>query len=103
MYQNIERSNIVDSFFHFLVLETVNYILKKENMDTKQKLLEIEDLGSHLGERITNFLLNNTVSNTKMEIDEIMKFLGRDVWIFLFGKQIAKLQTNRKGNLQFIY
>lgn len=32
-----------------------------------------------------------------MEIDEVMKFLGRDVWTYLFGKQISKLQTNRKG------
>jgi hypothetical protein len=54
-------------------------------------------LGNHLGERITNFLLNNVSNNTKMEVDEIMKFLGRDVWNFLFGKPIGKLQTNRKG------
>jgi len=32
-----------------------------------------------------------------MEIDEVMKFLGKDVWTYLFGKQISKLQTNRKG------
>jgi len=35
---------------------------------------------------------------TKMEVDEVMKFLGREVWVYLFGKQISKLQTNRKGN-----
>ncbi len=32
-----------------------------------------------------------------MEIDEVMKFLGRDVWSYCFCKQISKLQTNRKG------
>lgn len=38
-----------------------------------------------------------------MEIDEIMKFLGRDVWNYLFGKQISKLQTNRKGDKIFLW
>ena len=32
-----------------------------------------------------------------MEVDEILKFLGRDVWLFIFTRQITKLQTNRKG------
>ncbi len=99
MYQNVDRSNIYDTIFHFMVLETMNYILKKENLEIKEKISQIDEIGSHLGERITNHLLNknNLSSNTKMEVDEIMKFLGRDVWLFLFGKQITKLQTNRKG------
>jgi hypothetical protein len=99
MYQNIERSNINDSIFHFLLLEAVNYILKKEGIEIKQKLVEIDELGSHFGERVANHLLNNNSvsTSTKMEVDEIMKFLGRDVWLFLFGRQIVKLQTNRKG------
>ena len=50
-----------------------------------------------MGERIANYLLNKISSTTKMDIDEIMKFLGRDVWYYLFGKSISKLQTNRKG------
>lgn len=99
MYQNIERSNIYDSIFHFMVLETMNYILKKDSLDIKQKISQIDEMGCHLGERITNHLLNkiNLSTSTKMEVDEIMKFLGRDVWLFVFGKQIIKLQTNRKG------
>ncbi len=99
MYQNVDRSNIYDTIFHLLVLETMNYILKKENLEINQKISQIDEIGSHLGERITNHLLNknNLSTSTKMEVDEIMKFLGRDVWLFLFGKQITKLQTNRKG------
>ena len=102
MYQSIDRTNVYDSIFHMLTLETINYILKKTNIDSKQKLIEIEEIGNHLGERIANHLQNNnsltgTNSSTKMEVDDVMKFLGRDVWLFLFGKQIAKLQTNRKG------
>lgn len=98
MYQNIERQNIYDSIFHLLALETVNYILNK-SIDIKQKLSEIDELGSHLGERIANHLLNNNnvTTSTKMEVDDIMKFLGREAWLFLFGRQISKLQTNRKG------
>jgi hypothetical protein len=97
MYQNIDRQNIHDSMLHFLILESVSYILKK-NIENKQKISEIDELGSHLGERIANHLLNNNVSTSnKMEVDDIMKFLGRDVWLFVFGRQISKLQTNRKG------
>jgi hypothetical protein len=36
-----------------------------------------------------------------MEIDDVMKFLGRDVWNYVFGKNISKLQTNRKGKIYF--
>jgi len=99
MYQNIDRSNIYDTIFHLMVLETMNYILKKENLEINLKISQIDEIGSHLGERITNHLLNknNLSTSTKMEVDEIMKFLGRDVWLFLFSKQITKLQTNRKG------
>ncbi len=98
MYQNVDRHNIHDTAFHLLALETISYIANK-NLDSKQKFNEIEELGSHLGERIANHLLNNFTasSNTKMELEDIMKFLGRDVWLYLFGKQISKLQTNRKG------
>ena len=53
-----------------------------------------------MGERISNHLLNQGNTFMKMEIDEVMKFLGRDVWNYLFAKQITKLQTNRKGNLK---
>lgn len=99
MYQNIDRSSIYDSMFHLLTLETINYILNK-NLETRMKIAELDSLGGHFGERIANFLMNNntTMSNvTKMDADEIMKFLGRDVWKFVFGSQISKLQTNRKG------
>ena len=98
MYQNIDRTNINDSIFHTLVLESINYILKKP-METRRKASEIDEMGCHLGERIANHLMNNNnvTTTTKMEVDDIMKFLGRDVWLFVFGKQISKLQTNRKG------
>jgi hypothetical protein len=33
-----------------------------------------------------------------MNVGDVMKFLGRDIWNFVFGKQISKLQTNNKGN-----
>lgn len=98
------KNPINDTIFHLISLESVNYIMNK-NIETKQKSLvnnlitikEIEELGQHLGERISNHLLNTANTMNKMEIDEVMKFLGRDVWIYLFGKQISKLQTNRKG------
>lgn len=37
MYQNIERTTIIDSIFHLVVLETINYVLKKQ-IETKQKI-----------------------------------------------------------------
>ena len=43
---------------------------------------------------ITYILIN--ITNFPL-FRNIMKFLGRDVWLFLFGRQISKLQTNRKG------
>ena len=53
-------------------------------------------MGCRIGERISNHLLNVNNSRVK-DIDEIIIFLGKDVWSFIFGRKISKLQTNRKG------
>jgi hypothetical protein len=36
--KKIERDNIFDTMFHLLALESINYILKKQDIDMKQKL-----------------------------------------------------------------
>lgn len=37
-----------------------------------------------------------------MNEGDVMKFLGRDVWTFIFGKQISKLRTDNKGQLKIL-
>jgi len=91
----LNPNGVHDCFFHLLFLESVNYILSKK-LENKQKQSELEEMGCRIGERISNHLLNINNSRVK-DIDEIIIFLGKDVWNFIFGRKISKLQTNRKG------
>lgn len=91
----VQDTGITDSIFHLLFLETVNYILSKK-LDKKQKQVELEEIGYHMGERISNHLLNLSNNRVK-EITDILIFLGKEVWTFVFSKKIFKLQTNKKG------
>jgi len=92
-------NQVEDGFFHLLFLETINYILLKR-IENKVKQTELEELGCRIGERISNHLLNNNNSRVK-NLDETIIFLAKDVWTFIFGKKISKLQTNRKGTYIF--
>ncbi len=88
-----DQNLIHDSIFHLLFLETVKYVLSKKE-DVKQKQAELEEMGCRIGERISNHLLN--INNHRVKgIDEIIIFLGKDVWTFIFGRKKSKLQTNR--------
>jgi hypothetical protein len=39
MYQSKERSQISETVFHYLVLETISYVLNKQDIELKQKLI----------------------------------------------------------------
>lgn len=68
-------------------------------------LKRIRDIGIKLGSRLTNLLVftNNVNLNFKeMDLLLIMKFICRDVWKQLFGKQIDNLKTNHRGTFYLI-
>ena len=63
-------------------------------------LKRIRDIGIRIGTRLVNLLIftNNINLNFKeMDLLLIMKFICRDVWKHVFGKQIDNLKTNHRG------
>lgn len=97
-----QGNEISDSSFILLAFESIKYILSKK-LDPKIQNEQLDELGQHLGERVSNFLMNSVEVNASKNkkdlefLNQIMRFLGKDVWIFLFGKQIKKLQRSNEG------
>lgn len=63
-------------------------------------LKRIRDIGIKIGTKLVNLLIftNNINLNFKeMDLLLIMKFICRDVWKHVFGKQIDNLKTNHRG------
>lgn len=65
--------------------------------------LRIEAYGYALGLRLTEVLMYKSPANTKIvDALDIMKFLCRDVWKCLYGKQMDNLRTNHRGTFVLI-
>ena len=96
----MNNQNIQDSVFLLMTYESINYILSK-NIEKKEKKDEIEELGINFGEKATNHLMNNNVnegSNVSMKVtDNILAFIAREVWIYIFKDENRKLKSDKKG------
>ena len=63
--------------------------------------VRIELLGVDVGLRLTEILMLKTNSKI-VDILDIMKFVCRDVWKVLYGKQMDNLRTNHRGTFVLI-
>ncbi|KAI5949617.1 TRS33 [Candida jiufengensis] len=81
---------------------TIN-ILDSQLLYTDDVTIRIEQFGYNLGLKISEILLYKHASSTKIiDILDIMKFICRDVWKFIFIKQIDNLRTNHRGTFVLI-
>lgn len=65
--------------------------------------LRTEAYGYALGLRLTEVLMYRAPANNKIvDVLDIMKFLCRDVWKCLYGKQMDNLRTNHRGTFVLI-
>ncbi|KAI5960749.1 TRS33 [Candida pseudojiufengensis] len=82
---------------------TIN-ILDTQLLYTDDVTIRIEQFGYNLGLKISEILLyKNSQSTTKIiDILDIMKFICRDVWKYIFLKQIDNLRTNHRGTFVLI-
>jgi len=95
---------IDESIFYYLVHGYLNMLYQNDNKDMNDKIFEIEKFGENLGrninERVSVDLLEKLVRDKeKQDIKnlEYIKFICKEFWIYLFGKNIDRLQTNHKG------
>ena len=88
---------IHNSIFNLMIYEVVKYIHSK-NITPKDKIIQLEEFGFQIGERIVNFILNKQGGKNKLESDEIIRFVSKEVWSFIFPNPIPKVTTNKKGH-----
>lgn len=75
--------------------------LYEADQDTKERILErLRSMGFQTGNKLSELLVfsnNPNLSFKDMDLLAIMKFICRDVWKQMFGKQIDNLKTNHRG------
>lgn len=74
------------------LLESLKNLTKEELQDKRQAMKE---MGISVGERIIGFIVKEHVW-TK-EPNSLMRFICKELWMYLFGRYIGRLQANNKG------
>lgn len=86
----MEQPKSSESTFILLCLESIKYILEK-NIEPKKQKAEIIELGIHLGDKVSNHLMNlkNLAQSTSgtSQTASVMNFLADDVWTYIFDKK----------------
>jgi hypothetical protein len=95
-----EKASISSTTLNLIVYETIKYI-KSKNISNREKILQIEEFGLKIGDKIVNYLLNSLGGKTKMEEEEIVQFIAKEVWQYIFTKPVAAKSFNRKGVYNF--
>lgn len=77
-------------------------ILDSADAGSDDVTLRVENYGFDIGLRISELIMFKS-SNQKMgDILDIMKFVCRDVWRVLYGKQMSNLRTNHRGTFVLV-
>lgn len=88
----METPKTSEPTFLLLALESIKYILQK-NIEQKKQKEQIIELGSHLGDKISNHLMNsqNLAQGTPVvsQINSIFNFLSDEIWPFIFDKKAS--------------
>lgn len=80
--------------------------LHESNEETKQRILErLRATGFQIGNKVTELLVFSNNPNLvfkNMDLLSVMKFICRDVWKQMYGKQIDNLKTNHRGTFYLL-
>lgn len=77
-------------------------ILDSEDADSDDVTLRIENHGFDIGLRISELIMFKSSNQKMVDILDIMKFVCRDVWRVLYGKQMSNLRTNHRGTFVLV-
>lgn len=87
------------------LISKLSQLADEDENEYNNTLKRIRDIGIKLGTKLTNLLVftNNVNLNFKeMDLLLVMKFICRDVWKQIFGKQMDNLKTNHRGTFYLI-
>jgi len=92
--RNLISKNLqVDSEIWVLLVHSyLKSIFENTQKDKNVKNLALENLASDLGRNIVEKCVDDRLSRYKTRLD-IIKFIGVDVWTFLFGKAVTKIDS----------
>ncbi|SCW02427.1 LAFE_0F06194g1_1 [Lachancea fermentati] len=93
---NLSLKPCIDPPSHKLIAE---YAVADEDKRLRIKA-RLNSMGLQIGKKLSELLIfsNNPNLNFKdMDLLTVMKFICRDVWRQMFGKQIDNLKTNHRG------
>ncbi|CAM9023565.1 hypothetical protein WICANDRAFT_36745 [Wickerhamomyces anomalus NRRL Y-366-8] len=80
-------------------------IFDSEFLNSEDVNYKIEQYGFSIGLRMAEILIYNNSNNEilkNLELLNIMKFVCRDVWKLVYGKQMDNLRTNHRGTFVLI-
>ncbi|EJS41718.1 trs33p [Saccharomyces arboricola H-6] len=97
----IEHHTVDVMCSHNLVHELYN----AEEEERERVLARLRNIGFQIGSKLSELLIFSNNPNLKfkeMDLLLIMKFICRDVWKQIFGKQIDNLKTNHRGTFYLL-
>lgn len=80
-----------------------NAVYKSDLLISDDTAYRMKQYGSHLGLRLVATLMYSQTNDVKMLLVlDVMKFLCKELWKALYGKQIDSLRTNHRGTYVLI-
>lgn len=78
-------------------------VFDNELLASDDVALRVDSYGYDLGIRLTEVLMYKAASSNRIfDVLEVMKFICRDVWRSLHGKQMDNLRTNHRGTFVLV-
>lgn len=77
-------------------------VLEAAGADSDDVTVRIEGYGFDMGMRMSELLMFKSANHKMVDILDIMKFVCRDVWKVLCGKQMSNLRTNHRGTFVLV-
>lgn len=80
-------------------------IFDSEHLNSEDVYYKVEQYGFSIGLRLAEILIYKNSNNEilkNLELLNIMKFVCRDVWKLIYGKQMDNLRTNHRGTFVLI-
>ena len=74
------------------LLESLRTFSKEDLLEKKS---QIKEMGLSVGERVISFIVKEHV--WMKENNSLMRFICKELWMYLFGRYIGRLQSNNKG------
>ncbi|CAI4064201.1 hypothetical protein N7582_002610 [Saccharomyces uvarum] len=83
----------------------INELYKTEEVERERVLARLRNMGFQIGSKLSELLIfsnNPNLQFKEMDLLLIMKFVCRDVWKQIFGRQIDNLKTNHRGTFYLL-